>query len=91
MKKFAAEGKRKEAFALAAELWATTSEKEKAPYIKLAEEDKKRFDRQVEELKKKGYYTLEDGSKSTDPANASLLQRKKSKATAEETDAEPVL
>ena len=34
-------------------------------------------DKQTAELKKKGFYTLEDGSKSTDPQNAHLLKIKK--------------
>ena len=48
------------------------------------EEDKKRVERQTAELKQKGYYTLADGSKSTDPENAKLLAVKKKKKTGAE-------
>ena len=51
-------------------------EEEKAPYEELATEDQKRFDRQTAELKSKGYFKLEDGTKSTDPANAALFKQK---------------
>ena len=74
---FAAEGKRKEAFSLSSEAWGKCTDEDKAPYVKMAEESKVRFEKQVDELKKKGYYTLEDGSKSTDPQNATLLKVKK--------------
>ena len=43
------------------------SEQQKAPFVKKAAEDKIRLERQVEELRTKGYYTLLDKSKSTDP------------------------
>jgi hypothetical protein len=45
------------------------SEKEKAPYVKLSENDKARFERQQAERDKKGFFTLDDKSKSTDPEN----------------------
>ena len=83
-KVFAAEGKRKEAFTLASEAWAKCTDDDKAPYQKMADESKVRFEKQVAELKKKGYYTLEDGSKSTDPQNAQLLKVKKK--TTKKTD-----
>ena len=63
----AAEGKRKEAHELAKKAWDKMNEKEKAPYVKKAEADEKRYQKQAEELKAKGYYKLEDGTKSTDP------------------------
>ena len=63
-----------------------------APYEKMHEEDKKRVERQTAELKKQGYYTLADGSKSTDPENAKLLAKKKKKTAAnDESDTEQVL
>ena len=78
-KELAAEGKRKEAHSLSKQAWENISKKEKAPYVKKAEEDTKRYERQVEELKKKGYFTLGDGSKSTDRKNAQLFRAKKKK------------
>ena len=78
--KFRAEGKRKEAFSLAAEAWQSASAEEKAPYLKRAEEDKERVVRQTDELRRLGYYVLEDGSKSTDAANKHLLKVKAKKS-----------
>ena len=53
------------------------TEKQKSPYEKKAQKDKEREDKQARELHKLGYYTLEDGTKSTDPENAKLLKVKK--------------
>ena len=55
------------------------SEEEKAPYTDRSNLSKARVDKQRKELKAKGYYTLEDGSKSTDPENLHLLKLKKKK------------
>ena len=41
----------------------------KEPFVKLSEQDKERYYRQKNEFESKGYFTLEDGSKSTDLAN----------------------
>ena len=65
-------------------MWAKMSEKEKEPYVKLSEKDKARFERQNAEREKKGFFMLDDNSKSTDPENAKLFKRKKSAAEAEE-------
>mmetsp|Transcript_24464 Transcript_24464/g.37939 ORF Transcript_24464/g.37939 Transcript_24464/m.37939 type:complete len:144 (-) Transcript_24464:104-535(-) len=45
------------------------TEKAKAPYHKKAEADQKRAKDQTEMLEKKGYFLLDDGSKSTDAKN----------------------
>lgn len=42
---------------------------QKAPYVKKNEDDKKRHQAQLDELAEKGYFTLDDGSKSTDEKN----------------------
>ena len=42
------------------------SEKEKEKFQVMAAKEKKRYDDQVEELQKKGYFVMDDGSKSTD-------------------------
>ena len=52
------------------------SEAERAPYVEMSEQAKAKVDEQKKELKEKGYYTLEDGSKSTDPQNSHLLKVK---------------
>ena len=78
-KKFSAEGKRKEAFMLASEAWKNSTEEEKQPYIKRANEEKRRVDKQKEEISLQGYYTLRDGTKSTDSQNAMLFKVKRKK------------
>jgi hypothetical protein len=50
------------------------NEKEKAPFEKLAQDDKARVEKQLNELEKKGYFKLDDGTKSTDPVNAHLAK-----------------
>ena len=47
----------------------------------MAAADKERVQKQTNDLAKLGYYKLEDGSKSTDPENASLLKVKKKRST----------
>jgi len=46
--------------------WMALSEKDKAPYQKKNEEDKKRMQKQLDDIEKKGYFILDDGSKSCD-------------------------
>jgi len=36
------------------------TEKDKAPYVKMSEDDKGRKERQENELEKKGYFTLDN-------------------------------
>lgn len=55
------------------------SDKEKEKFVKLAQADKVRHDNQMAEREKKGYFVLDDKSKSTDPKNATLFKVKKSK------------
>lgn len=43
------------------------TEEEKQPYKAKTDAAKAICDKQAAELKKRGFYTLEDGSKSTDP------------------------
>jgi urocanate hydratase len=50
---------------IAGERWNLLTDKEKEPYNKLAEADKKRYEKQMKEWEDKGYYTLEDGTKSS--------------------------
>jgi len=81
IKKWCAEGNvRTEAMAAANAKWKVMSEEQKAPYEEKARLALEVVGRQKEELKKLGYYMLEDGTKSTDPQNASLFKIKKKKA-----------
>jgi hypothetical protein len=47
-------------------VWANMSDEEKQPYVDLSEQDAKRQANQYDELAQKGYFTLEDGTKSSD-------------------------
>ena len=60
------------------------SDGEKAVYEKMADADKVRHEKQVAEREKKGFFLLEDKSKSTDPQNAKLFKPKKAKHRAHE-------
>ena len=50
----------------AGEVWSGMSTKERSKYEKLHEEDKKRYEKQLEELNNNGYFMMEDGTKSSD-------------------------
>jgi len=67
------------------------SDKEKDPYEKMSAEDKKRHENQVAEREKKGYFTMPDKTKSTDPENAKLFKKKKPKAGQSEDDEDEIL
>ena len=80
-KKFVAGGgDRKGAFTAAGVAWSAMDEEAKRPFTDLANEALVRVTAQREELKKKGYYTLADGTKSTDDVNAHLLKVKKKRS-----------
>jgi len=61
---------------LVSEKWAAMSDAEKQPYENKNAADKKRHEKQLDLLNQKGYFTLEDGSKSTDAQN--VLKKRKS-------------
>ena len=46
--------------------WKAMDAKAKAKYIALHEEDVTRFEKQTAELESKGYFTMKDGTKSTE-------------------------
>jgi transposase len=45
------------------------ADEEKLPYCEMVEEEKLRYARQMSEREEKGYFLLDDQTKSTDPAN----------------------
>ena len=73
---------------LAGSKWGSMNEKEKTPFEKLATEDKVRVEKQMKQLATKGYFMMEDGTKSTDPANAHLA--KKPKSATDDDEPEPL-
>ena len=78
VKKFVQEGgDRKIAFTTSGKKWSEMTEEDKQPYVDKENEAKAFVKKQKQELAKKGYYTLEDGTKSTDEVNAHLLKVKK--------------
>jgi hypothetical protein len=54
------------AMSRAGELWNTMKDEDKKKYNDLHDKDVKRHEKQVKELKEKGYFILDDGTKSTD-------------------------
>ena len=74
----------------AAEVWTAMSSKDKRPYEKMHEEDVQREKDQYEELIKKGYFTMADGSKSSEhlPKEKKKRAKKSKKAESESEDLE---
>lgn len=60
------------------------TEKQKKKYQTLSDKDQERFENQTKMLQEKGYFILENGSKSTDDQNVSKLNNQKKKKTASE-------
>jgi len=79
-KEIKAEGfEQKEVFGEAGKRWKALSEEAKAPWDALATAEKVRELERKAEVEKKGFFLMEDGTKSTDPANAKLFKVKKTK------------
>jgi hypothetical protein len=57
------------------EMWDDCELKDKAPYIKMHDDDKMRYDVQMAEFKKKGYFMISDGVRSTDFGVSSAKQK----------------
>jgi len=67
--KFKEEGhNHKDAFKMAGDKWKTLSDKEKEPFMKMQATDQARYEKQLAELEKNGYF-MQDGVKSTDMVN----------------------
>ena len=71
----------KEAMKVVGAMWGGLKEEQKAPYIKMHEDDKKRYEAQLEEFKKKGYFIMSDGVKSSDVGVPSAKKKVKSTDT----------
>ena len=80
--------KNSDAFKLAGQKWKEMSDEEKAVYEKMADADKVRHEKQVAEREKKGFFLLEDKSKSTDPENAKLFKSKRAASEGKEESKE---
>ena len=64
-----AEAKDQGLMSYTASKWALMSDQDKVKYVKMHEADVVRNERQKKELAEKGYFKLENGSKSTDEQN----------------------
>ena len=67
--------KQGDVFKKVGQMWSALSDDGRKPYEKMAAEDRARHEKQVEMLAKKGYFKMEDGSKSNDPKNAELFKK----------------
>jgi len=63
-----------------AEKWRGLTDKQKKKYEALSQKDKARYDDQMAQLKKDGYFMTEDGTKSTDLPYKAPKQRKAKKS-----------
>lgn len=71
----------KEAFSKAAAMWKTVSEEEKKPYFEEHAKHQKVYEDQLKMIKDKGYFLLEDGTKSSDyPAPDKATRKQKAKS-----------
>lgn len=91
----------REAMSRAGKEWGQMTEEDKKPFEKMQEKDQKRYpitnsttiyryDKQLEELKEKGYYIRADGTKSTDVEESGKKRQSKAvkgkkKSTAKES------
>jgi hypothetical protein len=71
----------KEIMSAAGKRWGEMDEAEKKKYNDMNAKDKLRQEKQLTDLKSRGYFVLEDGSKSTDEKNVPKLSRKAKKAS----------
>jgi len=68
----------------AGELWGKMSDKEKKKYEDLHKKDKERYDRQMADLNKQGWFKMDDGSKSNEHKKVDKKAAKKAKEEEEE-------
>lgn len=54
------------AFVKSSQIWKTLSEKDKKPFADRSKKDEVRYQKQLKDLKEKGFFTTESGIKSTD-------------------------
>lgn len=55
-----------EAMKKAGQQWSSMTDKEKKKYLDMQAKDVSRYEKQMAEMNKKGFFIMEDGSKSTD-------------------------
>ena len=66
--------------------WTEMTDSEKTSFEELAKADKVRQEKQHAELDKKGYFILDDGSKSTDEKNIPAPKKKSRKVRKEKSE-----
>lgn len=75
-----------EAMKMASEQWNTMSEKDRKPYHDQHDKDVKRYEQQLDDLNKKGFFMMPDGTKSSD--HTAKIKKKRSKSAANATESE---
>jgi hypothetical protein len=71
----------KDIMTAAGKKWNELDEKQRKKYVAMNEEDKQRQAKQLADLKSKGYFVLDDGSKSTDEKNVPKASTRGAKKT----------
>lgn len=67
----------KDIFAECGKRWKELTDEEKEPFVALNLSDKKKEADRKAMVEAKGYFLMDDGTKSTDPSNAKLFKEKK--------------
>ena len=61
--------------------WGVLTDAEKQKYNDMSEKDKQRYEKQTEEVNSKGYFILDDGSRSNEQKNLVKIKKDKSVAS----------
>jgi hypothetical protein len=71
-----------EAMKLAAQKWGTFTDKDKKKYNFMHDQDVKRYEKQLQDLNKNGFFIMDDGTKSND--HIAKIKKKRSKSSAKD-------
>jgi len=76
-------------FKIAGDHWKTLSTDAKKKYEEMAAKEKAIYEARVDSIRKKGYYKMADGSKSTDEKNKKFFEKKKPKKDEDDDSDDP--
>lgn len=79
---------------MAGQRWGEMTDADKTRFNELADKEKVSYQKKLEQREKHGYFTFEDGTKSTDPKNAEKVKKEakiKSKGNKDEESEEEVV
>ena len=71
------------------EIWSGMSDKEKKKYNDLHLKDAERYKKQLKELENKGFFKMEDGSKSSDHVKKEKKRKREEESEEESEEEEP--